>query len=155
MCSGNVLAFTPDAVPISKILRSGLCVQRVAKHYAQPQATAGYASTGPLALTEITTEVPLRKGIGFGFTWNAMNLPERPTVTYRVEHPTITRPDGVTLDHFEEDVEESAPNGLIETTDCYILSEDHELVPGTWTLSVFFRGSLLVKKSFHVYAPNP
>jgi len=97
----------------------------------------------------------LRKGIGFGFIWKARNLPDRPVITYRVEHPAITRPDGVTLDHFEEDLEEQAANGSIETIDCYMLSEEHELVPGVWTLSVFFRGSLLAKKSFRVYATQP
>jgi hypothetical protein len=36
-------------------------------------------------------------------------------------------------------------------TDCYALSEKFELVPGTWTLSVLYRGSLLVRQSFYVH----
>lgn len=148
-------AVVPVAPPAGEIVRFGLCSQRDAKSYAQPQSTAGYATTGPLRLTEITTDVPLRKGIGFGFVWRAHNLPDHPVITYRVEHPAITRPDGVTLTHFEEDLQEEATNGSIETIDCYMLSESHELVPGQWTLSVFFRGSLLARKSFQVYAPKP
>jgi len=155
LISSTAFAVAPTSQPIGEVVRHGLCVQSDAKSYSQPQSTAGYATTGLLRLTEATTDVPLRKGIGFGFIWKARNLPDRPVITYRVEHPAITRPDGVTLDHFEEDLEEQAANGSIETIDCYMLSEEHELVPGVWTLSVFFRGSLLAKKSFRVYATQP
>lgn len=151
LASSCAEAAAPISPPTGAVVRYGLCAQRDRVSYTQPQSTAGYATTGLLQLSETTTDVPLRKGVGFGFVWKANNLPARPVVTYRVEHPSITRPDGVTLDHFEEDLQEESVNGSIETIDCYILSEDHELVPGQWTLSVFFRGSLLAKKIFRVY----
>lgn len=155
LISPTAFAVAPVSPPVGEVVRYGLCVQSDAKSYSQPQSAAGYATTGPLRLTETTADIPLRKGVGFGFIWKAHHLPERPIVTYRVEHPAITRPDGVTLDHFEEDLEEQAANGTIETIDCYVLGEDHELVPGVWTLSVFFHGALLAKKSFRVYATQP
>lgn len=156
LISSTAFAVAPVSPPTGEVVRYGLCAQSSEeKRYSQPQSTAGYATTGPLRLTKATTDVPLRKGIGFGFIWKARNLPDRPVITYRVEHPAISRPDGVTLDHFEEDLEEQTEKGSIETIDCYMLSEEHELVPGEWTLSVFFQGSLLAKKSFRVYAPQP
>jgi hypothetical protein len=135
---------------VGEIVQSGLCIQDVNGRYSQPQSTAGYATTGPLTLTDRTTEVPLRQGVAFGYVWKASNLPNPAVITYRVEHPAITRPDGVTMSRFEEDLVVETLRGEYQTTDCYALSEKFELVPGTWTLSVLFRGTLLVKQSFHI-----
>jgi hypothetical protein len=142
----------PQGPAVGEIARSGLCIQEVGGQYSQPQSTAGYATTGPLTLTDRTTEVPLRQGVAFGYAWKASNLPNPVVITYRVEHPAITRPDGVTMSRFEEELEVETVGGKFQSTDCYALSEKFELVPGTWTLSVLFRGSLLAKQSFHVHA---
>jgi hypothetical protein len=135
---------------VGEIVQSGLCIQDVDGRYSQPQSTAGYATTGPLTLTDRTTEVPLRQGVAFGYVWKASNLPNPAVITYRVEHPPITRPDGVTMNRFEEDLAVETIGGKYQSTDCYALHEKFELAPGTWTLSVLFRGSLLVKQSFDV-----
>ncbi|UCV21098.1 DUF3859 domain-containing protein [Ferribacterium limneticum] len=136
------------AFPAGEILSAGICVNgEVIERYDQPQSAAGYANmVATLRITEQTDEIPLRKGIGFGFAWKAKNLPPSATITYRLEHPVLTRPDGRSLDHFEENLRQNTKLGVIETVDCNFLSEEHELVPGTWTLSVIHNGSLLVKR---------
>jgi hypothetical protein len=93
-----------------------------------------------------TDTVPLKQGIGFGFRWTASGFSsrERVVVTYRISHPPITRPDGKTLRGFTEDLPYDAPGGEIETTDCYFLSERHELVAGEWELAIVYRGKELV-----------
>jgi hypothetical protein len=106
-------AVAPVSPPTGEIVRYGLCEQRATYSYAKPQSTAGYATTGSLRLTDTTTDVPLRRGIAFGFVWKASNLPDHPVITYRVDHPSITRPDGITLTHFEEELEEQATNGVV------------------------------------------
>lgn len=144
---------TPDftKVPTGEIIEYGVCEQRhVSERYSQPQSTAGYATIGALRITQTTEDIPLRKDIGFGFRWKARNLPEQAVVTYRIEHPPITRPDGKTLTRFEEPMSQETQFGIVETADCYFLSEDYELVPGTWTLTILHKGTLLVKRSFHV-----
>jgi len=148
---------TPDStkIPSGEITEYGICEQRhVSERYSQPQSTAGYATIGALRITQTTDDIPLRKDIGFGFRWKARNLPDQAVVTYRIEHPPITRPDGKTLTSFEEPMTQEAKLGVVDTADCYFLSEDHELVPGTWTLSILHKGTLLVKRSFHVKRPQ-
>jgi hypothetical protein len=144
-CSG------PPRPAVGEIVQSGLCIQDLSGRYSQPQSTAGYATVGQLTLTERTTQVPLRQGVAFGYVWKASNLPNPAVITYRVEHPAITRPDGVTMSRFEEELSVDTLDGKYQTTDCYALGEKFELVPGTWTLSVLFRGSILVRQSFYVH----
>ena len=101
----------PQGPAVGEIVRSGLCIQEVGGRYSQPQSTAGYATTGPLTLTDRTTEVPLRQGVAFGYAWKASNLPNPAVITYRVEHPAITRPDGVSMSRFEEELEVETVGG--------------------------------------------
>ena len=137
--------------PAGEIIRAGICVQRqVTSRYSQPQSTAGYATNGPLEIVRETNTIPLQKNIGFGFTWKAKNLPPQAELVYLVEHPSITKPDGTTLDHFEEPLFMQSSGGKIESIDCYQLSEDHELVPGQWSLSVHFQGRQLFRQVFNV-----
>lgn len=136
----------------STILSSGLCEESGATTtYVQPQSAAGYASLEEtLVITKKTDMVPLRKGIGFGFSWRAEGMPPVAKVVYVVEHPQITKPDGSKLTSFEEPMEHETQNGVLQTTDCYMLSEDHELVKGDWSLAIRYNGVQLVKKTFHI-----
>lgn len=144
--------FPPEIwAPIGEVLESGLCEQRSElTRYDQPQSTSGYASLGELVITQETDAVPLRKNIGFGLTWRATGLPEEVQVTYVFTHPPITRPDGLMLEGFEEPFTYKTRYGTVETTDCNFLSEDHELVPGTWTISIVYNGAILAERSYRV-----
>lgn len=141
--------------PAGEVVKAGVCVQeQVTQRYSQPQSTAGYATNGPLKIVRETNTIPLQKDIGFGFTWKAKNMPPQAEVIYLVEHPAITRPDGTTLDHFEEPLLTQSKGGQIESIDCYMPSEDYELVPGQWSLSIHYQGRQLLKQIFHVEAPK-
>jgi hypothetical protein len=135
----------------SRIVASGLCAHsKPTERYAQPQSTAGYATLGALVITKQTDIVPLRRGIGFGFTWRAEGLPKIVNVVYLIEHPTITKPNGVQLQSFEEPMTHESEGGVLQTTDCYVLSEDHELVPGEWSITILHKGLPLAKRTFRV-----
>ena len=135
----------------SSVVSSGLCEQpKPTERYAQPQSTAGYATLGELVITKQTEIVPLRKGIGFGFTWRAEGLPRIAKVVYLIEHPMITKPGGKQLRSFEEPMEHETLGGVLETTDCYMLSEDHELVAGEWSMTILYNGAPLAKRTFRV-----
>jgi hypothetical protein len=56
----------------------------------------------------------------------------------------------LTLEGYEEPYTHKAIHGIVETTDCNFLSEDHELVPGTWTISIVYNGVTLVERSYRV-----
>ncbi|WP_319239494.1 DUF3859 domain-containing protein [uncultured Propionivibrio sp.] len=141
--------------PTGEVVKAGVCVQeQVTLRYSQPQSTAGYATNGPLKIVQETNTIPLQKNIGFGFAWRAKNIPPQAKVIYLVEHPAITRPDGTTLEHFEEPLLTQSEGGQIESIDCYMLSEDYELVPGQWSLSIYYQGVQLVRQTFHIQAPK-
>ena len=150
----SVRSATPESGKLAtgEIVESGICEPGpVSETYSQPQSTAGYAGiTSSLMIAKTTEDIPLRKGVGFGFKWKARNLPQDADITYLVEHPPITRPDGKTLSRFEETMKQETKLGVLETVDCYFLAEDHEVVPGTWTLSILHKGITLVKRSFRV-----
>ena len=141
-----------SSAPIqSRILAYGLCEHRTpTRRYELPQSAAGYATLGKNVITQRTDDVPLRKGIGFGFTWQAEGLPEIANIVFHIEHPLITKPDGTKLRSFDEPMQLRSRAGIIKTTDCYILSEDHELVAGAWSIAVTHNGVPLVKRSFRV-----
>lgn len=137
--------------PEGELTAFGLCeLSQVVEQYEQPQSAAGYATKGPIAITEQTEVVPLRKGIAFGISWRATGLPEQADVKVAVEHPPITTPDGRRLETLEESMSHQSVDGTVETTDCYRLSEDHELVTGTWTIRIAYDGISLVKKTFRI-----
>lgn len=141
-----------SALPLNEgVITFGQCKEgAVHETYAQPQSAAGYASNGILTITRVTTTIPLKKGIGFGFSWKASNLPSSVPITYLVKHPEITKPDGTKMTSFTETTTLDSKNGVIETVDCYFLSEDHELVPGVWSISIISNGRELASKTFNV-----
>jgi hypothetical protein len=153
MLSSLLLVVLPAVAATGKdaVLSSGLCEQQVVdRKYDQPQSTAGYATEGPLTITQLTDTIPLKQGVAFGFSWRVEGLPPIVRVKYVVEHPLITRPDGKQIQSFEEPMEHETVRGVLQTTDCYSLSEDHELVPGDWSLSIVHNGTLLAKRTYHV-----
>jgi hypothetical protein len=149
VCAGCA---TQESVPKGEVLRSGLCVQRETGRYAQPQSTAGYATVGAMQITTEATTVPLKKNIAFGFAWRASGMPVEPEVEFIIQHPKITRPDGKTLEGFTEPLKLLSEHGIVQSTDCYALSEDHELVPGLWSITVSYKGQVLASRKYTVQA---
>ena len=71
------------------------------------------------------------------------------SITQRLTHPRLTRPDG--------------QSGTVETDDGVVdgtpflsgfsFTYEWEMVPGTWTFAVLSGGEVLTEKSFEVVAP--
>jgi Domain of unknown function (DUF3859) len=122
--------------PRGEVLRYGLCEQAADHMY----------------LTDLTDSVPLRKGVGFGMEWKASGLPDHAQLvfSYRISHPRIVRPDGRVLTVTTDEVPLQVTKGEIAITDCYFLSEEHDLVAGEWEIAVWFQGQRLVAKRFNV-----
>jgi len=144
------------AAPTGRILHYGLCDSGSTKQdYAQPDATAGYASRGNVIIGRTTDRIPLHKGVGFGYLWQATGLAPAFDVKYRILHPPITRKDGRRVDSFEETLHLQSVDGAFETADCYFLDEDYELVPGDWTITLRVQDEVVLTRTFHVTAEKP
>jgi len=140
--------------PAGKIFSFGIYkVLQEGDRYEHKESTAGYGQmVSDVVLVRTTTEVPLEKGVTFGFEWGAEGLPPGPVkITMRVKHPQTTKPDGKATTGYDETFTVYPENGTIEKRgDYYILSEDWEMLPGEWTLSVIFEGKGLCEKKFRV-----
>jgi len=100
-----------------------------------------------------TREVPAILGTTFGFEYVVSSSPWRPFARVRVviANPPITNPTtGVTFSHSEFTF--SAPNNRVIRA-VYSFDEAWELAPGTWTISVFHEGNLLLSEQFNVISP--
>jgi hypothetical protein len=62
----------------------------------------------------------------------------------------MTRPDSSKLEGFEERLTLKARYGAVKATDCHVVGEDHEVVPGTWSISIVYAGATLAKRSYRV-----
>ena len=134
---------------IYKVVQKGI-------EYEHKESTAGYAEQGgEVAFVKRTTEIPLEKGIVFGFDWEAQGLPSIPIkIIYRVKHPRTVKPDATVSTGFDEKLRVEPKEGKIQTrTDCYMLGEDWKMLPGEWTLSVVYEGRVLCEKVFQIIAP--
>jgi hypothetical protein len=146
-------ALRAHAAPAGRILHYGLCDSGSTKeNYAQPDATAGYASRGNVIIGPTTDRVPLHKGVGFGYYWQATGLAPDFDVKYLIRHPPITRKDGKRVEAFEETLRMQSVDGVFETADCYFLDEDYELVPGEWTITLVVQDLVQLTHTFHVTA---
>jgi hypothetical protein len=161
ICSCFVLSFVSQTQAVlgppaatATIVNFGIYeVVKKGMRYEHKESTAGYTEKGgDLVLVETTTEVPLKKGIAFGIEWEAQGLPSIPIkITWRVKHPRTTKPDGTVSAGFDETLRVRPKEGKIgRRFDCYILSEDWEMLPGEWCLSVVYEGKVLCEKVFHV-----
>ncbi len=150
-------AVTETQGPAGSIIEYGIYeVLKPGIVYEHKESTAGYAEEGGnVKLVEKTTRIPLKKGIAFGFKWEARGLPDISIkIAMRVKHPPTTRPDGTKSSGFEEMLPFFPERGRVEPReDLYVLSEDWEMLPGEWTLSMVYEGKVLCEKVFTVIAP--
>jgi hypothetical protein len=143
--------------PTATILEFGIYeVVKKGIQYEHKESTAGYAQEAvEVTLVQATTSIPLKKGIVFGIEWEAEGLPDiQIKIAMRVKHPHTTKPDGTVSTGFDEMLSILPQKGRIERRgDYYSLSEDWEMLPGEWTLSMVYEGRVLCEKVFHVIAP--
>lgn len=121
--------------------------------YLEPNSLAGYAEDNvKMQIVKETTEIPLRQGIAFGFTWCAKGLPEGDvTFIYELAHPPAKEGPKPGSTFFEEEfVIKKSDNSEYCSIDAYSLSERWEMIPGEWTISIRFQNKLLATKIFNV-----
>lgn len=161
ICSSFYLDNSAQALPLpipqtvsAKIVNFGIYkVVKTGNQYSHEESTAGYAEEGiQTTLVKSTTKIPLRKGIAFGFEWEAEGFPRDTPIkiSYRIRHPETTKPDGTISSGFDEPFPLLLEDGKIKTGDYYQISEDWELLPGEWCLSVVYENNVLFEKVFYL-----
>jgi hypothetical protein len=103
-------------------------------------------------ISETTTKIPMKKGSKFGYKWQITGFQsDQPVeITYRYKHPPFVGPDGKRTEGHDTPIIIQPENGKIESFDGYEFSEDYELVPGKWTLSIVCQDKVVVSKTFQV-----
>jgi hypothetical protein len=114
--------------------------------------TVSYGDPDDIQLVKKTKIVPLTKGIIFGYKWRIQGLKNnRPVeMTYRVKHPPIVNLKGIRSEKSEGLMQITPIGGAYEMIASYRLSEDYELVPGIWTITILLRDQVISEMSFQV-----
>jgi hypothetical protein len=100
-----------------------------------------------------TTEIPAILGEGFGYIYVIKGEPKGKlipiTIAYRV--PEQKNPEtGKIYSTFELKFDREIGS---EYHTAYRFDEEWELVPGKWSIEIFYRGKKVLEKTFNIYNP--
>ncbi len=114
--------------------------------------TVSYGDSQDIRLAIKTKIIPLTKGLIFGYKWRIQGLKDdRPIeIMYRMKHPPIVNLKGVRSKKSDVPMQIMPIGGAYEGIATYSLSEDYELVPGIWTLTILFGEQIIAEMSFQV-----
>jgi hypothetical protein len=151
-------ATVPKAIVSGSVLEYGIYAYGGEKHTVKSPGTAtgtvSYGDPDDVHLVKKTKIVPLVKGLIFGYKWRIQGLKDDTPVeiTYRVKHPPIVNLKGIRSEKSEGLMQITPVAGAYEMIASYTLSEDFELVPGIWTITIFLRDQVITEMSFQVVA---
>ncbi len=159
---GSMSLIPESGATVSKAIVSGTVLEygiyayggkmHTVKSPGTATGTVSYDDPEDVRLSRETKRVPLTKGLIFGYKWRLQGLKDdRPVeITYRVKHPPIVNHKGVQSEKSEVRMQIAPIGGACEMIASYRLSEDYELVPGIWTISVFLGDQVVTEMPFEV-----
>ncbi len=117
-----------------------------------PETAAGHSTIGDFEIIKMTDQIPMTKGLAFGFKWAAYGFPNSHEIKllHVLEHPLLTTPDGKVSNSSNETHFYKPINGKIENTEGYMFTEDFELVEGQNKFSIIYDGKEIVSKALQV-----
>ncbi|WP_169714048.1 DUF3859 domain-containing protein [Oceanicoccus sagamiensis] len=121
-----------------------------------PESTAGYESVINTRFIEKTDVIALKKNRVFGFNY-AINDPntaeEWVVVDIKISHPLTTNFLGHQSTGFSrQSAARLKADGRYHNGAFYVFTEDYEMVPGLWVVSVIYRGEFVARQSFSITA---
>jgi hypothetical protein len=122
-----------------------------------PTTLSGMTVASPAErLIEQTRDVPARLGTHFGFRFEISGVASSGVVALRkvVKHPPIRNVRGVMETEYAVQFPAREVHGSISWFTGYLFNHPYELVPGTWTIDVWYRGIKAASQSFNVYKPH-
>lgn len=95
-----------------------------------------------------TTNIPAVLGNRFGYTYKTSGMPSNSIVNLKAvyKHPEFNDKTGYTVKGTRKTDENGAFVGALG----YCFDKDFELVPGTWTIELWYEGNMLVSMSFKI-----
>lgn len=130
-----------------------------AENQASQKPAAGgisFTAVSKVRMTKKTRTIPLRKGVNFGFQYQAVGTPigQRATLHFVVIYPPLglTKP-GASSPLARDEYDQKVRIGVEDSFDGYNLDNDWELVPGDWTLEIWSGSTKLASENFTLVKP--
>jgi len=152
-------ATVPKAIVSGSVIEYGIYAyggkKQTVKSPGTATGTVSYGDPEDVHLVKKIKTIPLAKDVIFGYKWRIQGLKDdRPVeMTYRVKHPPIVNLKGIRSEKSEGLMQITPIGGAYEMIASYKLSEDYELVPGIWTITILLRDQVITEMSFQVIAP--
>jgi hypothetical protein len=139
------------------VVEYGIYAAEKTKQTDTPGVVAGHTSTVTnIRNKEVTRSVPARREVRFGFRYNVIGAPTGAQVSMTVVHKFpkqgLRRP-GAAETVYREEYTTSKTIGE-ESYTGYHFDNDWELVPGAWTIELWYQGRKLAEQSFTVVKPD-
>jgi hypothetical protein len=119
-----------------------------------PGSTAGYGSVINTRFIEQVKTITLKKNEVFGFKYSINDTStedEWVPVVVHIKHPQTTNYLGqVSYGFSEKSAAKLKSDGRYHNGAFYIFTEEYEMIPGEWTVSVIYRNEFVVRKRFNV-----
>jgi hypothetical protein len=136
-----------------EVVEYGIYRTATTKRTEAPGTAGGYVRTlANIRNSEVTRIVPARPGVRFGFRYNVIGAPDGAqvpiTIVDKFPKQGLRKPDSAETFYREEYVA-TKTIGQESYTD-YGFDHDWELVPGTWTIELWYQGRKLAEQSFTV-----
>lgn len=118
------------------------------------------ASTNPIIYNvddlfiKPTRRIPIVPNLSFGFSFSVPLPDGKYPVVWQVEHPPMTRPDGVVSTGYQEPRTLHVLKGY-QDSKTYGFDQPYEMVEGHWVFRYLYQGKVLLEQSFDTYRPSP
>jgi hypothetical protein len=138
------------------VVEYGIYQTEATKRTDTPSTAGGYVkSLTNIRNSEVTRTIPARPGVRFGFRYNVIGAPNGVqipiTVVDKFPEQGLRKP-GSTETFYREEYVVTKTIGKESYTD-YGFDHDWELVPGSWTIELWYQGRKLAEQSFTVVKP--
>jgi uncharacterized protein DUF3859 len=139
-----------------EVVEYGIYQTETTKRTETPGTAGGFVRTlTNIRNSEVTRTVPTRPGVRFGFRYKLVGAPDGAqvpiTIVDKFPKQGLHKP-GSAEAFFREEYVAQRTIGEENYTD-YGFDHDWELVPGTWTMELWYQGRKLAEQSFTVVKP--
>ena len=115
---------------------------------------SGYErSGGKASLAKQTQQIPMAKGLLFGFKFEIKGFPKDQVAAklqLKVTHPEMIRPDGSKRSGYSYPIPMHIWNGGITENTGYRFDKGFELVEGEWRFEYWLKDKMLISQTFQV-----
>ncbi len=120
---------------------------------SMPGETVKVLDISDMSFLSTSARIPAKLGLRFGVAYRIDNLPNTQSVNLRtrVLHPPMTGRDGSIRTELQYSRDFEVSNGSAFGGDFYEFEEDFELLPGDWTIILYYEDIKLLEKDFQVY----